>query len=576
MLTLARRPRREYRGPGGRRVTINRMMKGSRVSLVRILAAVATAVALLGPASAAAQNASSSRILVVPFDNVQREPRLHWLTEASAMLLGDELRARGLGAIGRDERVRAFEQLHLPVVASLSHATVIKVGHLVGATEVIVGTLALDGDDLKVEAHSIRIDVGRLQPDVSDRAPLTDLFGIFSRLAGRLAPDLRVTAPGGSRPSLDAFEHFVKGLIAESPAVQTTFLETAIKLSARYDRAELALWAVRTDQGDYTAALAAARAVPEDSPLARRARFLSGVSLLDLKRNDEAFGVFKGLVDDAPTSAPGGRNPALGAALNNLGIVQIRRGATPQTGTAAFYLTKASEADPGDPDYLFNLGYAYLMDHNPQGAIYWLREGLRRDPADPDAHYVLAAALQGTGSVVEAQREKELARQLSSRYEELERRAAADRLPVPKGLERVRVDPDTRGGLRPEQTIINSAQRDQRELAAFHLDRGQRLYDREADSEAMVELRRVVYLSPYEAQAHLLIGRIHLRANRPQEAVKALKISIWSEDTAAAHIALAAAYLKQQDGVAARTELQRALTLEPNSADARRMLDEIR
>ena len=76
----------------------------------------------------------------------------------------------------------------------------------------------------------------------------------------------------------------------------------------------------------------------------------------------------------------------------------------------------------------------------------------------------------------------------------------------------------------------------------FHLERGQRLYEREADADALAELRRAVYLSPYEAQAHLLIGRIHLRAGRPQEAVNALKISIWSEDTAAARIALADAY----------------------------------
>ena len=47
----------------------------------------------------------------------------------------------------------------------------------------------------------------------------------------------------------------------------------------------------------------------------------------------------------------------------------------------------------------------------------------------------------------------------------------------------------------------------------------------------MAELRRAVYLSPYEAQAHLLIGRIHLRGGRPADAVDALKISIWSEDT---------------------------------------------
>ena len=541
----------------------------------RLAIAAFAVLTLFAPAATAAQPAAGSRILVVPFENVRREPRLYWLSEASAMLLADELRARGLAAIPRDDRVRAFEELHLPHSASLSHATVIKVGQLVGATEVIVGTMALDGDNLKVEAHSIRIDVGRLQPDVAERAPLKDLFAMFGRLAGHLAPETRVPTRPAPQPPLEAFENYVKGLIAESSSAQATFLETAIKLSAGYDRAELALWAVRTDQGDHSAALAAARAVPDGSPLARRARFLAGVSLLDLRRYDDAFVVFKAVADESPASGAGRSGPAA-AALNNLGIVQMRRGSTPQTGTPAFYLTKASEANPGDPDYLFNLGYAYLMERNNQGAVYWLREALRRDPADPDAHYVLAAALQGSGATVEADREKALARQLSSRYEELERRAAADRLPVPKGLERVRADPDTRGGLRPELAIVNSAQRDQRELATFHLERGRRLFEREADSEAMTELRRVVYLSPYEAEAHLLMARIHLRAGRPQEAVDALKISIWSEDTVAARIALAAAYLKLQNTTAARGELDHALALDPGSSEAKRMLNEIR
>ena len=57
------------------------------------------------------------------------------------MLVADELRARGIAAISRDERARAFDDLHLPLTGSLSHATVIKVGRLVGASEVIVGTL---------------------------------------------------------------------------------------------------------------------------------------------------------------------------------------------------------------------------------------------------------------------------------------------------------------------------------------------------------------------------------------------------------------------------------------------------
>ena len=89
----------------------------------------------------------------------------------------------------------------------------------------------------------------------------------------------------------------------------------------------------------------------------------------------------------------------------------------------------------------------------------------------------------------------------------------------------------------------------------------------------MAELRRAVYLSPYEAAAHLLIGRIHLRAGRPEDAIDALKISIWSEDSAAARIALAEAYLALRNTAAARTELQRALALDPSSSEARRLLD---
>jgi tetratricopeptide (TPR) repeat protein len=536
---------------------------------------LAIAAICLWPAPAAAQ-APVARVLVVPFDNVQREPRLHWLGEAAAVLLADGLTALGVPAITRGERVGAFEQLHLPLNAALSRATVIKVGQLVGASEVIVGGVKLDGDVLVVDARSIRVDVGRLQPTASERGALPDLFGIFERLARRLAASPGTTSRAGEpRPSLDAFENYIKGLLAENPATRAKFLETAIKQFPQYDRAYLALWAVRTEQGDDAAALAAARAVPAAARLERRARFLAGVSLLNLKRNDEAFETFKGLIDHAPVPPLGSGAKPGAAVYNNLGVVQLRRGSTPQTGTAIYYLTQAADADPNDADYLFNLGYAYVIERDNQGAIYWLREALRRNPADADAHFVLSAALQAAGSTVEAARERELAKQLSAHYEDLERRAAAEKTPVPRGLERVREELDVPSALRPEQTIVNTAQREHRELAAFHLDRGRRLYEREQDREAMAELRRAVYLLPYEANAHLLIGRIHLRAGHPQEAIEALKISIWSEETAAARAALGEAYIKSGDVAAARTELERALKLDPASAEAKRLLNEI-
>jgi tetratricopeptide (TPR) repeat protein len=529
----------------------------------KVLAALGVVLGCVAPGPAFAQD-SNTRILVMPFDNPGREPRLHWIAEAATLLIADELNARGVAAIRRAERAQAFEELHLPAAANLSRATVIKVGQLVAASEVIVGAVKLDGDSLVLEAHSIRIDVGRLQPHVTERGPLTDVVVLFERLAARLAPGTSIKGTRTPRPPLEAFEAYVKGLMAESAASRASFLEAAIDAHPGYDRAHLALWDVRRDQADHAAALASARAVAANSPFSRRAKFLASISLLELKRFDEAFDGFAALTEAAPPL------PAA-AAFNNLGIVQLRRGPS-ERGVPTYFLTRAADLDPGDPGILFNLGYAYVLEKNFQGAIYWLREALRRDPADAESHYLLSVALRGTGGDVEATRERELAVQLSSQVAELERRAVEEKIPAARGLERLREDPESRIGLRPEQSIASSAQREQRDLAAFHLDNGRRLFEKEENSAALAELRRVVYLSPYEAEAHLLIGRIHLRGGRTAEAVEALKISIWSTDTLAARIALAETYIKQDNTAGARTELERALSLDPNSAEAKRLL----
>lgn len=529
----------------------------------RLLTAVAVAL-LLVPTLASAQT-GSTRILVMPFDNPGREPRLHWIAEAASLLIADELNARGVSAIRRFERARAFEELHLPAAANLSRATVIKVGQLVAASEVIVGSVTLEGDALIIDAQSIRIDVGGLQPHVTERGPLTDVVLLFERIAAKLAPGTKVQGTRPERPPLEAFEAYVKGLMAESAASRASFLEAAIDAYPDYDRAHLALWDVRRDQADHAGALASARAVAASSPFARRARFFAAISLLELKRYDEAFDAFTALTEAAPPLAAA-------AAYNNLGIVQLRRAVPSERGVPTYFLTKAADLDSGDADILFNLGYAYVLEKNFQGAMYWLREALRRDPADAQSHYLLSVALRETGNSVEAARERELAVQLTSEIADLEKRAVEEKSPAARGLERLREDPESRVTLRPEQTIVSSAQREQRDLAAFHLDRGRRLFEKEEDGAALTELRRVVYLSPYEAQAHLLIGRIYLRAGRTAEAVEALKISIWSTDTAAARIALAETYIRQQNTGAARTELERALALDPESPDAKRLL----
>jgi len=513
------------------------------------------------PASAAAQ--SSGRILVMPFDTVKREARVFWLGEAASVLLTDEFTARGGHPITRAERLQAFERLQVPPAATLTNATIIRIGQLVGADRLVTGTLTLEGETIRVRARSIALDAGRVQADVTENGGLADLYGTFGRLASRVAPQLTAPPPIlAGRPPVAAFESYIKGLLAETPTTAIEYLNAALKAQPSFDRARLALWDVYTDQGDFDRALAIARGVGRESPDSRRARFLAGLSQVDLRKYEDAFKSFKSLADEKPA-------PAL---LNNLGVVQLRRGAAAavEGGKATFFFSEAAKADPADADYVFNLGYAFWVDRDPQASIYWLREAVRRRPTDGVAHYVLGTALAAGGNAVESAREKELARRLSSEFAQWDRRPAAE--PVPKDLERLKTDIDLPRGREIVDKLVMSERRDQQELARYYFESGERLYERENDREAARELGRALYLSPYMASAHLLLGRIELRNGRVQEAIDAFKISIWSNETAVAHAALGEAFRQDKDLTGARTEADRALAMDPASTEARALL----
>jgi lipopolysaccharide biosynthesis regulator YciM len=143
-------------------------------------------------------------------------------------------------------------------------------------------------------------------------------------------------------------------------------------------------------------------------------------------------------------------------------------------------------------------------------------------------------------------------------------------------LERVKNDVELPHARRIETTMASTGQREQQELALFYLDRGRRLFQQEHDRDAVAELDRALYLSPYLADAHILLGRIHLRNGRTRAAIDALKVALWSTETAEAHAVLGMAYKEANDLDAARAEAQRALAMAPGSIEAKALLDMLR
>lgn len=515
------------------------------------------------PAFASAQD--NAPTLVVPFENTKRLSRTYWVSEAAAILLTDRLDAAGMPVVSRDERLRAFERLGVPATAPLTDATIIKIAQLVAADSVVLGSFTAEDDELSVRARRITLATGRVEKEIEESGPLTEIVAVFERVASKIGDFPESTeARGEGRPVLAAFEPYVKGLLAETPAGQVKYLVTALAIDPTYHVARIALWQAYTAASDHERALKTVLSVPEESAVARRARFLAALSELRLGRYKEAT--------ERLESLRAGHEDA--AVLNNLGVINLRRGKGQAGASARSFFEKALAADPDDPDYRFNLGYAAYLARDLPAAIDSLREAVRRNPSDGEAHYVLGTVLLWSGAEAEGTRERDLALRLSSVYEEWGKRPATE--PVPPNLERVKEDLEPSRLLRSEQAFVVTEQRGQQELASFHLERGRRFYSQERDREAEEELRRSLYLRPYQAEAHLMLGRIYLRTGRVREAIDTLKISLWSEETVAGHIALAEAYLQAGEPENALKEAERALVLDPESAEAKKLIEKIR
>ncbi len=529
------------------------------------------AFALAAPGLAEAQTTPARRVLVMPFA-AGVDPQAPagsgaalWLGEAAAILVGEGLSSLGVDALTRDERVAAFDRLQLPMSSALTRATMIRIAELIGATDVVFGEVRL-GQQLDARARLIRLEAGREMPEVTDAGALADIFAVFGRVATRVGAHLgRASPPARATPAplpLRAFESYVKGLVAATPPVQQRFLETALAQAPTDGRILMALWSVYSAQGTYGRALASANAVPADSPLGRKARFAVALSLIELKRFDGAF-------QELNTLYASGRAAVVS---NALGIIQMRRPARADTSPATTYFARAVAEDPANTDYLFNLGYAHALAGNDREALVWLREAVRFDAAHGDAHLVMSAVLSGTGRTVEAQREFELARLLGTRPD-LTGLAPSSR--VPPGLEWIGTDLNVSPEPRRSAAIASPAQDDQQATAAFHLTQARKLVVDRRDREAANELRRAIYLAPYEDEPHLLIGQVFHRAGRLSEAIDEFQVALWCRETAAARVALGSALLDAGEKDAARREAQRALVLAPASAEARDLLRRI-
>ena len=345
---------------------------------------IAAALCLCASVATAQVSPTTQTLLVMPFENQSSAPGLEWLSEAFPEVLSQRMASPSLYALGRDDRAYAFDRSGIPGSVLPSRATLYRIAEQMGADYVVLGSYNFDGKTFSATAQLLDMKKLHLSSAIESSGPLTDLIVVQTALAWQLLQQMP-SRPAMTREQflaawppirLDAFENYLRGVLATDRQQKIHHLHEAIKLDPNYTQAMLELGRTYYNNHEYESATPWFARVPQTDPSAGEANFLLGMSEFYRGNFDKACTAFSYLLTRVP----------LPEVYNNVGVAEARRG---HRAAAVENFTKAVNADPNDADYRFNLAVALLRSGDTAGARGQLKEELQRHPGDSEAKTLL-------------------------------------------------------------------------------------------------------------------------------------------------------------------------------------------
>lgn len=332
--------------------------------------------------------------VVLPFFNETKSPSLDWIGESVAERVRESLASEGLLLTSREDRVEVYHRLSIRPNVVLTHATVLKIGQSLDASQVIFGqyeltpgaaNTALNG---KLRMTAFIIDLKHLRPGPTFNAdgPMTDLSGLQTKVAWMalhyLSPKLSITEDEFTRTRppvrVDALESYIRGLLSTSDDNKIKLFTQATKIDDHYSEPAFQLGRLYFRKKMY-----------RDSSL-----WFSKVAALDSHYMEAMFFLglcryYQGDYDSAikQFQAVSGGFP-LNEVFNNLGAAEARL----DKPEALDNFRKALEGDEADPDYWFNVGLMLWKQGQFAQAKEKFTAVLERNPKDQEASDMLGRA----------------------------------------------------------------------------------------------------------------------------------------------------------------------------------------
>lgn len=516
-------------------------------SLLLLAAAATTLLAQSG--GQPGTHSEMQTVLVLPFENRSNAPGLDWIGEAFPEVLGQRLGAAHLFLISRDDRNLALDRLGIPTMLHLSRATLYRAAEQMDADYVIFGTYNYDGQTFTCAAQVLDMKRLHLSETMRQSGPLLNLIDVQTALSWDVLKSILPETPGtgeqfiqASKPiRLDAFENYIRGVVATDRQTRLRHLREALRLDPQYSQAMLVLAKTYFNNREYESAAAWFAKIPRTDPSYGEASFLLGLASYyngDFDKADAAFRIVEA------------RLP-LTEVYNNLGVVAARRHKN-----AVEYFQKAVQQDPTDADYRFNLGLALYRLGDTAGAMRQLKEALARHPGDTEAKDLLStisgvastslsqtnAAAPTSAPAAKMSAQKLPSERIKRNYDETSYRQLA--LEVQNAM---------------EQTL---AKADPKTHADFHVEHGTELLGKGLLADAEAEFREGILRDPTNVRAHAGLAQIAELNGNLDAARREAQTSLRLGPNAAAYVVLGRLDLKDNHLDTAEENADRALALD--------------
>ncbi|HEX4156179.1 MAG TPA: tetratricopeptide repeat protein [Acidobacteriaceae bacterium] len=505
------------------------------------------------PAQSGSPSAPTGRVvLVLPFENRSGNPTLDWIGDSFPDTLDKRLNSAGFLTISHDDRVFALTHLGLPADFRPSRATTIRIAQQLDADFVIIGHYSVQpnpgngaaNDHIDIQSQVLSIDSLRLSPAVEDGADLDRLYDAENSIAWKIVrviqPHFNVAeqtflAAGGAVP-LPAFEDYIRGINAPTPAEALQRLQAAVTVAPDYIAALLALGKQQYASRDFDDAAATLAKVPRSDPQALEANFYIGLARFNSADYADAASAFEFVASRLP----------LPEVVNDQAVALSRQGKD-----AVALFRRASDSDPSDEDYRYNLAISLYRQGNTTDALAEADAALKLRPGDNEAGELRAQiSIAPPGSKLSANPDSSFSpvERIRRTYSETGFRQAAFQLDELRAARMAALPPSQR--------------------AAEYTDLGNDYLAQGLLPESEQQFQFALAADPRSAAAHAGLAQIRERSASTAEARSEAQQSLRLQPNAAAFLVLARLDLAANQLSASAGEVSQALRLEPSNPAA--------